>query len=229
MPSGINAQAQVRLVGSKYSDRDMKKFFLGGLVVGIVLLLLAAAGPQIYQHSITTNQLGTNFVWQPLTRRVILQGGSSFYIYDLAGNPNIILCTTNAPFAGAVLTADADGSARWKTNTASGGGDTVWTNDTSGGNQVLENIDQTSNLALLDYNAGNVLFSTFGGYYPLDGKNNTILGNTWPDASSQTNLVAIGNLAVNAMSASLSTVAIGNQPANAVTNDSQSIFIGTLN
>src|SRR5205085_2316080 len=117
---------------------------------------------------------------------------------------------------------------RWKTNTASGGGDTVWTNDTSGGNQVLENIDQTSNLALLDYNAGNVLFSTFGGYYPLDGKNNTILGNTWPDASSQTNLVAIGNLAVNAMSASLSTVAIGNQPANAVTNDSQSIFIGTL-
>src|SRR5712672_1846745 len=45
-------------------------------------------------NSLNTNNLGTNFSWNPLNGRLQLQG-SSLFIYDSLGNINIILGTTN--------------------------------------------------------------------------------------------------------------------------------------
>lgn len=77
--------------------------------------LKTAISRGVLPNSLNTNELGTNLVYLPLFKRLQLNG-NSLLISDPAGNVSIILGTTNQPFDGAILTADANGNARWKPN-----------------------------------------------------------------------------------------------------------------
>ena len=107
------------------------------------------------------------------------------------------------------------------------GGDTVWTNDTAGGNAVLQNVDQSKNLALMNYNSGNLFLSTWGDYPTLDGGGgNTILGNAFPAGPTAHYIIAVGDSALGANTNAQYTIAIGySAGANAIT-DFGSICIG---
>lgn len=119
--------------------------------------------------------------------------------------------------------------------------DTIWTNDTSGGNAILENIDQTKNLFSANYASGDVWITTYGSA-PVYGGNvvlgnaspagtnisNTVLIGNSPGASGTTmsKSVAIGNASIQDMVTSTSTIALGYLSGRSGTTDFKSVFIG---
>src|SRR6266576_6195847 len=112
---------------------------------------------------------------------------------------------------------------------ANHGSTQAWTNDTSGGNQVLENSDQSSNLAFIDYQNGQVVFSTWGTpYAPLAHKNNVILGNVYPQdgATNCANSVVEGTSLLQSATNTASAVVLGNSALDNSGNLYASVAIG---
>src|SRR5207245_1753356 len=96
----------------------------------------------------------------------------------------------------------------------------------SNGHQVLQNTDQTENLAIVDYWTGNVLLSTWGSYQEL-GPDNTVLGNTFPAGSSDIiRTVFVGSNAGESLTNANYTVSIGAESGTSPTSDLGSIFLG---
>ncbi len=122
----------------------------------------------------------------------------------------------------------------------------LWTNALSSGDSILENVDQTSNLAMLEFANGNVVFSTFGAPFPaFTGFGNIIIGNTYPAngalsdgtiigdeaghlLSNSTNVTVIGGAALNAADQANNTTAVGWNAGGQDTNDFGSVFIGNM-